>query len=108
MCLSRSSAERLEVTISQPPGTTSLLIGWMPYQGQDSIPLHMTSSTQTDTSTACGSYLARLFSSSSWSDATTAKFLAGTPLRSGESPYRAKAGPTLPSSREAHHNPRHN
>src|ERR671929_2271748 len=99
MALSSSSGSLSEVTIRKPLGNTSLLIGWMPYQAHDSTPLHMVSSTQIDTSTAGGSYLASDCSSSTSSVATTAKFLAGTPLRSGESPYRAKAVPTLPSRR---------
>src|SRR5215510_7821806 len=81
-----SSGDLSEVTISTPPGTTSLLIGCTPYHAQDSMPLHMVSSTTIDISTDSGSKRARLDSSSTSSVETTAKFLAGTPFRSGESP----------------------
>ena len=53
------------------------------------------------TSTSFGSYAARVSSSSVGSSATMAKYLAGMPLRSGESPYLPKAVPILPSFRAA-------
>ena len=101
MSSTSASASWREVTINVPLGLVSSLIGCRPYQAQDSIPLHIVSSTLMVTSTSVGSYRARVSSNSSGSSATTANCLAGIPLRSGESPYRPKAVPILPSFRAA-------
>jgi len=85
------------VTISVPPGFTSLLIGCKPYHAHDSTPLKSVSSTQIETSTSFGSYFAIPSSSVTSSVATMANALAGIPLRSGLSPYRPNEMPGFPS-----------
>ena len=101
-----SSAGSIEVTISVPCSRIFWLMGCRPYQAQDSTPLHIMSSTLIVTSVCSGSYWAMLSWSSSSFGATMAKFLAGMPLRSGESPYRPNAIPILPSFRAASTIPR--
>src|SRR2546423_1342238 len=75
-----------DVTSTAPPSWTGFQIGWRPYQAHDSTPFTSVSSTATAISTTDGSYLAIEASSSRSLTATTAKYFAGTPFRSGESP----------------------
>src|SRR4029434_10380473 len=99
MSLRRSPACWTEVISTVPFGRVSRLIGWRPYQAQDSTPLARVSSTQIVMSTSFGSYRAMFCSSSSWVSATMAKSLAGIPLRWGLSPYRPNAIPHRPAFR---------
>ena len=75
-----------DVTSTAPPSCTGFQIGWRPYQAHDSTPFTSVSSTATAMSTTLGSYFAIDDSSSRSLIATTAKYFAGTPFRSGESP----------------------
>src|SRR5687768_5813369 len=86
VCARTSSTVFSEVTMTAPPSCVGFQIGWRPYQAQDSTPFTSVSSTATTTSTTLGSNFAMDDSSSMSSAATTAKYFAGTPLRSGESP----------------------
>src|SRR5438034_6990551 len=101
VCASTSSGVFVLVTRRNPSFRIGFQMGWRPYHAHDSTPFTSVSSTAIVTSTTAGSYFAIEASSSRLFIATTANCFAGTPLRSGESPYRANAVPVCPRLRAA-------